>query len=457
MKRVQGGFTLELGVLLSLLKTAGSYGFSDVESTASLSAPQLEGRCGSLALRRETSDFGIVDKVNYRSSRMLRSVLQDNSMGIVLLILLAQLREKVLFDESKGSVKQVKLIGNLYDKCHRTMNILLAFLTDGSEDSLDKSHEKFEGAIENYAKSLPLLPKLYKEFGLRHADAWALCRPLIRASLTFAKDATKSESTPDFLIPFYPFSDDMKESYSIMIPPKSWNHISPIIFQTFFSYSIYDLIFPEERYQTEIARVKKEIDRLLMLQKGGKDAIGMQSSMAAAVAAAGGTQRDIRQATAFTKSHDLDLQRYRQSAEMMTFDLKRQKEHCDNVRASIKQLSEQFFSDLSGCNGVMESASVFFTTCVYARCLLSPEDAMYCAHFIMMLHETGTPGFYTIELFDIIVSALVGSLYSITEDEAGCLGIFFSIIWETIVKWRYQPDEFEKQVKGKVCTVIRYA
>lgn len=449
MRRVQGGFTLELGVLLSLLKTAGGYGFSDVESTASLSALQLEGRCGSLALRRETSDFGIVDKVNYRSSRMLRSVLQENSMGIVLLILLSQLREKVLFDESKGSMTQVKLIGNLYDKCHRTMNILLAFLTDGSEDSHDKLHEKLEGAIENYAKSLPVLQKLHEEFGLSNADAWTLCRPLIRASLTFAKDATKTESIPKFLIPFYPLSDDMTESYAKMIPQKSWNHISPTLFQTFFSYSIYDLILPEERYQTEIARVQKEIDRLVMLQKGGKDAIGMQSSMAAAVAAAGGTQRDIRQATAFTKSHDLDLQRYRQSAEMMAFDLKRQKQHCDDVRTNINKLSEQFFSDLSGCNGVLESARVFFTTCVYARCLLSPEDAMYCAHFIMMLHNLGTPGFYTIELLDIIVSALVGSLYSITEDEAGCLGIFFSIIWETIVKWRYQPDEFQKQVKGK--------
>lgn len=451
MRRIQGGFTLELGVLLSLLKTAGGYGFSDVESTASLSTLQLEGRCGSLALRRETSDFGIVDKVNYRSSRKLRLVLQDNSMGIILLILLSQLREKVLFDESKGSAKQVKLIGNLYDKCHRTMNILLAFLTDGSEDSRDESDEKCEGAIENYAKSLPILQKLHEDFGLSNVDAWTLCRPLIRASLIFAKDDTKKESIPNYLLPFYPLSDDMKETYTKMIPEKSWNHISPILFQIFFSYSIYDLILPEERYETEISRVKKEIDQLLMLQKGGRDAIGIQSSMAAAVAAAGGTQRDIRQATAFTKLHDLDLQRYRQSAEMMAFDLKRQKQHCDDVRTNINQLSKRFFSDLTGCDGVIESASVFFTTCIYARCLLSPEDAMYCAHFIMMLHDFDTPGFHTIELFDIIVSALVGSLYSITEDEAGCLGIFFSIIWETIVKWRYQADEFTKQVKGKVC------
>lgn len=452
MKRVQGGHTLELGVLLSLFKVAGGYGFADTESTVSLSTLQLEGRCGSLALRRETSDFGIVNQVNYKASRKLRSVLQTDSLGIILLIMLSQLRGKVLFDDSKGSPKQIKLIGNLYDKCHRTMNILLGFLTDGSEDVQDNH----AGAIETYANSLPTLLELMEIYGLTHADAWTLCRPLIRASLAFFSDATKSDSIPKYLVPFYPFSDGAQESYSAMIPQKSWDHITPVLFQTFFSYSVYDFIFPEERYQIEISRVKKEIDRLLLLQKGGRDAIGMQSSMAAAVAAAGGTEREIRQATAFTKSHDLELQRYRQSSELMSFDMNRQKKHCHDVHRTMLGMKDKFFCNLAGKDGVVQSASAFFTYCVYARCLLTPEDAMYSAAFIMMLHEMSTPGFATIELFDIIVSSIVGSLYSITEDEAGCLGVFFSSIWGKVVKWRYAPEVYSKEVAGKVRGLIRF-
>ena len=126
-KRLHGGHALELGVLQSLVKMAGGYGFVDSCSPAALSTMQLDGRCGSLTLKRETSDFGIVEKMNIKSSRRLRAALQSNACGVTFLILLSQLRRKILFDGSKGSPKQIKLIGNLYDNCHRTLNTLLAF------------------------------------------------------------------------------------------------------------------------------------------------------------------------------------------------------------------------------------------------------------------------------------------------------------------------------------------
>ena len=59
------------------------------------------------------------------------------------------------------------------------------------------------------------------------------------------------------------------------------------------------------------------------------------------------------------------------------------------------------------------------TFCVYPRCFLSPEDSLFCAHFIKMLHNMRVPGFLTIELIDIIVDAVIGSLFCMTEDEAG--------------------------------------
>eukprot|EP00558_Chaetoceros_sp_UNC1202_P012587 CAMPEP_0197251618 /NCGR_PEP_ID=MMETSP1429-20130617/57872_1 /TAXON_ID=49237 /ORGANISM="Chaetoceros sp., Strain UNC1202" /LENGTH=354 /DNA_ID=CAMNT_0042713751 /DNA_START=69 /DNA_END=1129 /DNA_ORIENTATION=+ len=53
------------------------------------------------------------------------------------------------------------------------------------------------------------------------------------------------------------------------------------------------------------------------------------------------------------------------------------------------------------------------------------------------------------ELFDVIVSAVVGALYSITEDEAACLGIFLNALWKLISEWRYDEQCFERQVDGK--------
>lgn len=451
-RRLHGGHTLELGVLQSLIKMAGGYGFVDSGSTASLSEVQLDGRCGSLVLRRETSDFGIVEKVNISSSRRLRSSLQDDAYGVTLLVLLSQLRTKVLFDESSGRPKQIKLVGNLYDNCHRTLNILLAFLTDGSLDVRNESSTKNVGAIAMYANSLPTLGELCNKFGLETADAWTLCRPLIRAALFAEEDSSgkKNADIPAHLQPFHPTSDDMQSKYEGMLPEASWNHITPLLFHRFYSYAIYDLTCPEERYQTEIARVNREIDRLIMLQKGGRDAIGMQASMASAVAAAGGTQQAIKDATAFTKEHAQDLDRFKHSAEMLAIDMKRQKTHCEHVRKLLESEKDTLLADVCGENGSVDTASVFLTTCIYPRCLLSPEDAMYCSRFITLLHRMETPGFCTLQLLDVIVSAVVGALYSITEDEAGCLGLFLNELWKTISEWRYDEKVYEAQVTGKV-------
>jgi len=454
-RRLHEGHTLELGVLSSLVKMAGGYGFVDSESTASLSTVQLEGRCGSLALRRETSDFGIVEKVNLRSSRRLRASLQDDSCGVVFMILLAQLRGKVLFEESRDSPKQIKLIGNLYDKCHRTLNILLHFLSDGSQDLKDVPQD--DGAIAIYAKAMPKLGDLIKKFGIANADAWTLCRPLIRASIFAEEDKSGKDrsTTSGHLMSFHPTSSGMEKSYHTMLPQESWNHITHLLFSRFYSYAIYDLTCPDETYLIEIARVKREIDRLEILQKGGRDAIGMQASMASAVAAAGGTQRAIREATAFTKEHALDLDRFKCTEATLRSDMKRQKTHFEHVMKQLEAGKSDLLVDLT--SDISDASSVFFTTCIYPRSLLSPEDAIYCARFIMLLHKMETPGFSTLQLIDVIVSAVAGALYSITENEAGCFGIFLNEVWNVVTGWRYDQDAYEIQVSGKpggICNCV---
>ncbi len=338
---------------------AGGYGFVDSGpvSVASLSAVQLDGRCGSSASRRETSYFGIVEKVNARSSTRLRFSLQGDDRGVTFLILLSQLRNKVLYCEGRESPKQIKLIGNLYDKCHRTLNTMLAFLTDGSQDGLGSGDgsAKGKGAIATYATSIPTLGELIRDFNVGTADAWALCRPLIRAALFVEEDTIMASDTndnddantttsnanskanananetinsiPKHLQPYHPTSEEMVKNYSFMLPDDAWNYITPTLFHRFYSYGIYDLTYPQERYENEISRLKKEIDRLLMLQKGGRGAVGMQASLAAAAAAAGGTQQDIREATTFTREHGQEPDRYRYSVERLKADMTQQKKH----------------------------------------------------------------------------------------------------------------------------------
>ena len=60
------------------------------------------------------------------------------------------------------------------------------------------------------------------------------------------------------------------------------------------------------------------------------------------------------------------------------------------------------------------------------------------------------PGFLMIELIDNIVNAVSGSLYCMTEDEAGNCSIFFNEIWKSVNSWRYDNDAFTTELKDTV-------
>ena len=458
-KRLHGGHTLELGVLRSLLKKTGGYGFADSESTASLAKEQLDGRCGHILLKRETSDFGVVEMVNIDSSRRLRVALQHDACGVTLLILLSQLRTRVLFESSKDSPRQIKLVGNLYDTCQRTLNTLLAYLTDGSEDLRD-SKQGGGGAIACYANSLPTLGQLHEKFGICSPSAWTLCRPLIRAAILISEAVaevkqTKSKLNNDLNLPthlqsFHPSSDEIQKTCRKMIPESCWRHITPLVYQHFFTYQISDLYCPENRYLAEISRLNKEVERLKNYQRGGREAAGMKAALSAKAAAAGGTDREIRAATAFTEKDEIKMERFKSSARELLFHMERQMKHCKLLRDKMRLEKNQLFANLEGKDGKIMTASVFLARCIYPRTLQSAEDAMYCARYIELLHEMDTPGFPTLQLLDSIVNAVVGAIYSITEDEAGCLGIFFEKIWNLISDWRYDENKYDSAVSKRV-------
>ncbi|KAL9187407.1 hypothetical protein ACHAXT_001510 [Thalassiosira profunda] len=443
-KRFKDGHGSELGVLRSLIKTAGGYGYVDYDSTAALSNLQLDGRCGSRLLKRETSSFGVVDDINRHASQRLRSVLQSGDLGAIILILLAQMRSRVLYSKPSDSVKEhIKVIGNTYDDCEAVLCLLLEYLSDSSDDP---------DAKKKFAASMPSLLDLQETYGVDAAVAWMLCRPLVRKSL-FYKDDSKlasSKEAPAYLKPFTSSSPEMAGSYKSLLTDAARESISSALFETFYSLSVYDISCPEERYKEDMDRIKKDCERLVQLQRGGEAARGQMAAMAAARAAAGGTDAQIRQATLFTKAHQEQLDRLKRNVDNLNKDFQRQEKRCKLV---LSQLEEQKSSLVgSGKEGTVsvnssEFAPAFMTFCVYPRFLLSPANALFCAYFVKILHKIKVPGFLTIELIDNIVNAVTGSLYCMTEDEAGNCSIFFNEIWKCANSWRYDNDAFASELK----------
>jgi THO complex subunit 2 len=110
-----------------------------------------------------------------------------------------------------------------------------------------------------------------------------------------------------------------------------------------------------------------------------------------------------------------------------------------------------FLSNVEEAGATEEgAASAFLTFCIYPRFLSSPEDALFCAHFVKLMHKMKVPGLSVVELIDGIVNAVTGSLYCMTEDEAGNAAIFLNEIWKSANSWRYDNDSFATELKSTV-------
>lgn len=421
--RLKTGHVLELGVLKTLIKSAGGYSFADYSPAASLSSSQLEGRAGSLLLKRETFAFGIVDNFDFHASDRVRSVLQGNDFGVTILILLAQTRVRLLFDSKGSKKKHVKLVANLLDTCQVVMYILLEFITDSSMSKLAKNNGKVSkgtrNAIETYASSLPSIHELFDVFKLDAVSAWMLCRPIFRAVL--------SGETSEH---FERHKGDRKQSAHGMLPEDAWNHITPNLFDAFFSFSLYDIHFPEIAYKTQLTRLKDTEQRLTNKKKNHKSGVhGLE----------------------FTAEDESALERVKASADALAEDMEKQKKHCQSIRKHIAAEAKTMFQSTEMQVTAMQT---FITYCIYPRCKLNPDEATYCVRFIMTLHALKTPGFSTMHFIDEFVKVLAGSLYSSTEDEAASIGILLLELWKVVSRWRYEEGSFEKEVAGTPGAVI---
>jgi THO complex subunit 2 len=411
---------MELGILGSLLKIAGGYGFADYSPAASLSSTQLEGRAGSFTLKRETMSFGIVEVVNPHTTEIIKRVLQKDGFGVSMLILIAQARSRLIFQSSKGASKAVKLVGNLYDACQVVISILLEFLT--TEEPQEKENEmESSTAIEEYAKRLPALDDLHFKFGLDIESSWMLARPLIR-SVVQKKESQEAPDPTLVVTQTYSF----RKKYESMLPEDAWSHLSPSLFESFYTNSLYDIFCPEEVYASELNRVGKEVERLDRAKAGGPTGVQVGANP--------------------PKNEAVELTRLNKVINFLTSDKDHQKQHVANVQEELDEKKHDFMnSDVVS----QEAAKSFLLYCVYPRSLQTPDDAMYCAHFAFQLHGLETPGFSTLHYIDELISVASGALFGLTEAEAANLAILLWQTWARVNKWRYEEGLYETEVAGK--------
>jgi Transcription factor/nuclear export subunit protein 2 len=327
----------------------------------------------------------------------------------------------IIFQKSDRPIP-VKLIGNLVDTSQVVMSILLDFLTNEVDRSGAEMSSK-SAVIFNYAASLPVLADLLDMFKLDIASAFMLCRPLMRAAQVMVNAGNVIDAK---LKPFLR-SNIPRTLLHTMVSESSWKQMSPELFEIFFATSLYDIFCPSDVYESEIARLERETERL----SNKKNAPPITS---------------IQPGTIPEKSDHEEYERVKQMVSGLKIDFSEQKIHAAKIQDTIvTKIPDFFVSDQVSSAAAM----VFFVRCIYPRCMLGPDDAMFCAHFVSLLHQNATPGFSTLHYFDALIQIIPRSLYCLTEGEAACASILLLETWKIVSKWRYDDAAFESELIGK--------
>ena len=408
MRRLKDGNVMELGMLRTLLEVAGGYSFADYSPAASLNEVQLDGRSGSVTLKRETMSFGIVEKTNPIAADRIRSVLQIDGLGVSMLILIAQARDRIIFDSTKGAFKEVKLVGNLYDTCQVVMSILLEFLTDDDGKQVDGNHSSAPVAM--YSKFLPSIEDLQSIYGLDMATVWLLCRPSVKTALQM-----DSESLETSCLKRFELTEDVRKSYSDSLPESVWSLLTPKLFEFFYMNNMSDIYCPEGLLLSEINRTEKEVTRIKGLKSPAKN-----------------ESDELERLAAVSKQLDND----------MKYQNKR-------VESTLNDLNEEKVNFFASEEISREAAKAFLIYCIYPRTTQSPDDAMYSSAVAFRLHKIWTPGFSIMHYLDELISIVSGALFGVTEAEAANLAILLCQTLKVVNQWRHEDGLYDKEVLGK--------
>lgn len=468
--QLKSGDSFDLLVLKELISQ-----LTGINVVHDVSESDMDTLAGSDTLQSRGFNTGVdrSNKAFVRGTRKLIDALMSGSDGpplaLPLLILIAQQEDIVAINTES---RHLKLIAELNDKCHETLFEYIEFL-------------KGALSLEEYIQTLPPVNVLIREYGLRPEVAFALYRPIMRSlehqMPSLAEDGEiqgeegeeEGQMATDSMIveqvaPGQLTWDQMMANIKRVAPESTWDCLPPQLYATFWSLSLYDIYFPEKKYEYEISRAKAEIrsmdDRIQQLRQEEQQAIRLkeQGDMRAGyggMSAGGGMYPgvsgmnnptagppdplQIEEEKERAKKDKLQLQ---ETLERLQDDCERHRKRYAEVTARLEREKDTFM--VHHISNLKNFPSAFLQHCILPRVLYSAEDAVYCARFAMRLHVMSTPYFSTVIYVDKVMLQTMGMLSSCTDREAQNLGLFMLEMWKILREWR-QEEVYAKECLSK--------
>ena len=236
---LKSGQSLQMLVLRDLVtKMAG------IDTLEDLSADQLDAQAGGETLRNCVIDLLGVAKNTKKSSTRLKEALQKHSLMVPLFMLIAQQRSACIF---LNDTHHLKMLGEIYDRCQDTLEQFQTFAGQNVTP------------VE-YAAMLPTVGELCATYQLEPEVAFFIARPalhLIKTKNINVKEGAKQGGAKEDA----PTEQSIVESQRLrdVLPAETWEVLSPQLYATFWSLSLYDIYLPRERYQAEMHRLTRQI------------------------------------------------------------------------------------------------------------------------------------------------------------------------------------------------------
>lgn len=157
---------------------------------------------------------------------------------------------------------------------------------------------------------------------------------------------------------------------SNILPQKTWEDITPQFYVTFWSLTLYDLHVPSDSYTTQINRIKN-------------------------TAAQFAENKDMA-----SSKQKKEQDRCNNLIEKLQEEERRQREHVDRVMAKLRQEKDSWFAPRTAKSAKNETVTAFLQLCLFPRCIFTAPDALYCAHFVNIIHSLATQNFSTLICYD---------------------------------------------------------
>lgn len=391
--------------------------------TDEMTDDQLLALSGGEVLRNEGGYFNQVRNTR-KSSMRLKEALLESNLAWPLCILIAQQRNCIVFEDQDHS--HLKLIGKLYDQCQETLVQYGSFLSSNL-------------SMDDYIGGLPSLDQLIQEYYLSSDVAFFLIRSMItykihtkaeetiRADAKTANKASSKDSDKQaqqeqkskarlqaFADAWESEFDQAAESMDKVPNRKLWEDISPRFFVTFWTLTTYDLEVPKISYDKEIDRLRQQIKA---------------------------TDERSNEDLAPNKKKK-EIERYRMLQEKLQEEQAKQDEHVKRVLHMLDTDKTKWFQPKVQ---KMEMTTQFLQHCLLPRCTFTPNDAIYCAEFVHLLHTIKTPNFSTLICYDRIFGDISYTMSSLTENEAHNFGRFLCSLLKTVMAWHKDKNVFDRE------------